>query len=517
MHIPASSREVWCDGCGIPPPRTWVRCSLTMHTGLAERESTYLQLISTLLACCFPLWVSPPSKPMSWRYLPSTSPACCRNFKAADAAHVVLPRLRLVQSLSSANAQLFADQSGAVGGEHTAVIRDQTSGTPYLRTAASRGRRKRPRFCVGEMAEARIDEVRAQRVILPCGRHVACTLPPKPAVPLVAATGFPSPLTRMLLLLGYLFQAVNHFGPVFLIMAGLTQCFHDLWSVIGMFGCFPPLDPMMVMNCELRCSLTSFTPTICSPEYLSPVGFVFRSGFVSLPHIFHCRQNVMFYLHLFQIGMGPMSLDRRSMVDELGLCRRVAPDPFSLYILSSKFISASFRPRLMWHEPSSDLFWPDAILLSQPFPEPEPDVAIEFVKGFRRVDRSVVGGPSPNDRIDGLYLVCIIVAGCTPCGHRLDLRLHPLQAFLGGAHKNAHLATIRGCIAAKNAKPQEFKSIFDMSDLGFLLGQLSSHFISEERFARLFDVLGLCFCSAYDHYPVIGVARTSARRLGLCL
>src|SRR5215470_3950213 len=33
MHIPASSLQVWCDGCGIPPPRIWVRCSLTMHTG----------------------------------------------------------------------------------------------------------------------------------------------------------------------------------------------------------------------------------------------------------------------------------------------------------------------------------------------------------------------------------------------------------------------------------------------------------------------------------------------------
>src|SRR5258708_25790715 len=66
MHIPASSLQVWCDGCGIPPPTTWVRCSLTMHTGLAEHEFTYLQLISTLLTCYSPLWVSPPSKPISW-------------------------------------------------------------------------------------------------------------------------------------------------------------------------------------------------------------------------------------------------------------------------------------------------------------------------------------------------------------------------------------------------------------------------------------------------------------------
>src|SRR6266496_4473664 len=106
MPIPASSLQVRCDGCGIPPPRTWVRCSLTMHTGLAERESPYLQLISTLLACCCPLWVSPSSKPMSWRYLPSTSPACCRNFKAADAAHIVLPGLSLLDLI------FFDPQSG---------------------------------------------------------------------------------------------------------------------------------------------------------------------------------------------------------------------------------------------------------------------------------------------------------------------------------------------------------------------------------------------------------------------
>jgi hypothetical protein len=107
MHILASSLQVWCDGCGIPPPRTWVRCSLTMHTGLAERELPYLQLASTLLACCCPLWVSPLSQPMSWRYLPSTSPALCRNSKAADAAHIILPCLPLLNPL-------FTDVQGLI-------------------------------------------------------------------------------------------------------------------------------------------------------------------------------------------------------------------------------------------------------------------------------------------------------------------------------------------------------------------------------------------------------------------
>src|SRR5258706_5484387 len=124
MHIPASSLQVWWDGCGIPPPRTWVRCSLTMHTGLAEHEFTYLQLISTLLACCCPLWVSPPSKPLSWRYLPSTSPACCRNFKAADAAHVVLPRLAQLNFFLT-NAESVVNLHSIMGKEDAPVVADE--------------------------------------------------------------------------------------------------------------------------------------------------------------------------------------------------------------------------------------------------------------------------------------------------------------------------------------------------------------------------------------------------------
>jgi hypothetical protein len=40
-----------------------------------------------------------------------------------------------------------------------------------------------------------------------------------------------------------------------------------------------------------------------------------------------------------------------------------------------------------------------------------------------------------------------------------------------------------------------------------VLAHFRQHLSSEERFTRLFDVLGLCFCSAYDQYPVIGVAK----------
>src|SRR5512135_2160144 len=130
------------------------------------------------------------------------------------------------------------------------------------------------------------------------------------------------------------------------------------------------------------------------------------------------------------------------MVDELGLCGPIAPNPLPICFLGSKFISASFGSRLVWHEPSSDLFWPDAILLLQPFSQPEPDVTIELVEGLCRVDRPVISGPSSNDRINGLYLVPIIVVGCAAGGHRFNFRLHPLQAFLSRAHEHAHLATI---------------------------------------------------------------------------
>jgi hypothetical protein len=55
MRIPVSPFQVCYDGCGKPPPRTSVRCSLTIHTGFAERRFTYLQPFSTLMTCCFPL------------------------------------------------------------------------------------------------------------------------------------------------------------------------------------------------------------------------------------------------------------------------------------------------------------------------------------------------------------------------------------------------------------------------------------------------------------------------------
>src|SRR5260370_25295678 len=129
----------------------------------------------------------------------------------------------------------------------------------------------------------------------------------------------------------------------------------------------------------------------------------------------------MFDFHLFQIGMGPVPLDRRSVIDEFGLGCTVAPDPYPICLLDCKFVSPSFRPRLMWHIPSSYLLWPDPIFLLQPFPELEPDIPVELVEGFCRIDRTIVAGPSSNDRIDGLYFLRIIIVGGAPFGHRLDL------------------------------------------------------------------------------------------------
>src|SRR5258708_522770 len=151
--------------------------------------------------------------------------------------------------------------------------------------------------------------------------------------------------------------------------------------------------------------------------------------------------------------MGPVSLNPGSMVDELGLCCSVAPDPFSIGFLGCKFISASFRPRLMCHEPPSYLLWPDTILLFQPFPEPEPDIAIELVEGFCRVDCPVVGSPSSYHRVDGLYLVDVIVVRRATCGHRLDFRLYPLQPFLATWPKVAPLTTICSAAPPKKAQP----------------------------------------------------------------
>ena len=170
MHIPASSLQVWCDGCGIPPPRTWVRCSLTMHTGLAEREFTYLQLTSTLLACCCPLWVSPPSEPMSWGYLPSTSPALRRNSKAADAAHIILPGLPLLNALFG-DAKGGIHIHGLVTGENSPAITDNAFG----RACGGQGSKKhlkvvplilRARSCSPGSRASNFRELRSYRGVL---------------------------------------------------------------------------------------------------------------------------------------------------------------------------------------------------------------------------------------------------------------------------------------------------------------------------------------------------------------
>src|SRR5258708_35907181 len=122
------------------------------------------------------------------------------------------------------------------------------------------------------------------------------------------------------------------------------------------------------------------------------------------------------------------------MIDELGLCRSVAPNLCLLYILGYKFVSTSFRPRLVLHIPSFYLFWPDTVLLSQPFLEAEPDISVELMEGFCWVDCPVVIGPSPNNRIHGLEFVGVFIVEGAPCGHRFDLCLNPLQTLFRWSH-----------------------------------------------------------------------------------
>src|SRR5215470_11853180 len=101
-----------------------------------------------------------------------------------------------------------------------------------------------------------MDEVRAQRVILPCGRHVACTLPPKPGGPLIAAPGFPSPLTRILMFSQVSVSSGKSFLPCAL-------CHDRTGTELPCFQVgdrrssgFSALDPIAMMNNELRCLST---------------------------------------------------------------------------------------------------------------------------------------------------------------------------------------------------------------------------------------------------------------------
>src|SRR6266487_2875163 len=134
----------------------------------------------------------------------------------------------------------------------------------------------------------------------------------------------------------------------------------------------------------------------------------------------------MFDFHLFQIRMRPVPFDRRSVVDEFGLCGSIAPNPFSTCFLGCKLVSASFRSRLVMHILTFYLFWPDLVLLLYPVLESEPDVSVELMEGLRRIDRPVIVGPSANHRIDGLYFVHVVIVETASCGHRFVLCLDPL-------------------------------------------------------------------------------------------
>ena len=71
MRVPVSSLRAWCGGCGRHRTELGFDSpSLTLRTGLAEREHTCLLCSSALSACCCSLRLSPPGKPLSWR-------SCC--------------------------------------------------------------------------------------------------------------------------------------------------------------------------------------------------------------------------------------------------------------------------------------------------------------------------------------------------------------------------------------------------------------------------------------------------------
>ena len=134
----------------------------------------------------------------------------------------------------------------------------------------------------------------------------------------------------------------------------------------------------------------------------------------------------MFDFHLFQIGMGPVPFDRRSVIDTFSLGCAIAPDPcpicppslqIRLCLLSAQVdvaYTVVLPPLARSHisSPTMRLSWSQTYRSS------------EF-EGFCRIDRTIVAGPSSNDRIDGLYFVRILIVGGAPFGHRLDRGLVP--------------------------------------------------------------------------------------------
>jgi hypothetical protein len=88
IGIPMSSLQIWCDGPTLRPLETWVwHVSLTMHTGLAGPRRTYLLSLPAFPTCCFPLWVSPPSRLGVLKVLFSTFLPLRENLTRTETAH----------------------------------------------------------------------------------------------------------------------------------------------------------------------------------------------------------------------------------------------------------------------------------------------------------------------------------------------------------------------------------------------------------------------------------------------
>ncbi len=92
----------------------------------------------------------------------------------------------------------------------------------------------------------------------------------------------------------------------------------------------------------------------------------------------------------------------RGMMYQLRARRTRAPNPFPLFILGRKFSIATFRSTPIPHVLLLNLKRADLILLLEPPSQAYPDVSVQLVEGSRRIDRSVVAGPTSYQRVDRL-------------------------------------------------------------------------------------------------------------------
>src|SRR5260370_35168253 len=102
------------------------------------------------------------------------------------------------------------------------------------------------------------------------------------------------------------------------------------------------------------------------------------------------------------MGVPRGSFPRRAIIYQIRARPTRAPNPFPFFILSPKFSIAAFWPTAIPHVLLLDLQRADLILLLEPPPQAYPNVSVQLVEGSRRIDRSVVTGPTSYQGLDGL-------------------------------------------------------------------------------------------------------------------